>query len=394
MITDDSGQQYESQSHFILGLPINKEKNKDTGSESSSTTPKGATEKPTDASEVDRGHNVPLIASALTKDGSSMYGMAIDHRVSTDMEFDGRTHDITPFLQAHEQAELPVMSDLIKNGATPKDAYEQAHDKVANPTEAAARYAYAAKNNLDPDEFNKAYYQHIAKQMDIASQPSDQPRHPDAHTTRYGLDPGTKVAMDLQDNDPNKAHSQFDMPGGFGGGGGGGFRSTRAIKPDVMPAANENKPNVLEGQNLNTVPTEELKARFEELRDRLLGPKSRGTIPKEVMTSLKGLDHLGFDRPSDALNAIRDDIKRGVDPKKNWDIHPEDELMWKRIMDHINKPGKKGATFRRGTSGEAIPLTPENIDRVYGKEENIIKFPGAEPKPATDQLREWFNPDK
>ncbi len=196
MITDDSGQQYESQSHFILGLPINKEKDKDTGPKSSSTTPKGATEKPTDASEVDRGHNVPLIASALTKDGSSMYGLAIDHRVSTDMEFDGRTHDITPFLQAHEQAELPVMSDLINNGMSNKEAYEQAHDKVANPTEAAARYAYAAKNNLDPDEFNKAYYSHIQNAAEVAKQPSDQPRHPDAHTTRYALDPTGTPAND------------------------------------------------------------------------------------------------------------------------------------------------------------------------------------------------------
>jgi hypothetical protein len=288
--------------------------------------PSSDPEKPTGEFNIDRAHNVPLIASALTKDGSTPYGIAIDHRVDTNMEFEGKTHDITPFLIAHENAELPVMGDLTKGGMDAKSAYELAHDKVANPTEAAARFAYAAKNNLDPDEFNKAYYSHIAQQADIASQPSDKDRHPDAHTTRYGLDPGTKVAMDLQDNDPRHNKSQFDMPGGFGGGG-GGFRMTRAIKPDVMPAANENDPN------FNKVTEEQ----FERLRDRLLGPKVRGTIPKEVMTSLRGLGHLGFDRPSDALNAVRDDIKRGVDPEKNWDIHPEDALMWKRVMDYIKE---------------------------------------------------------
>jgi hypothetical protein len=155
--------------------------------------PSSDPEKPTGEFNVDHGHNVPLIASALTKDGSTPYGMAIDHRVSTDMEFEGKTHDITPFLIAHENAELPVMGDLVKGGMDAKHAYELAHDKVANPTEAAARFAYAAKNNLDPDEFNKAYYSHIAQQAKVAAEPTDVPRHLDAHTTRYGLDPGHKA---------------------------------------------------------------------------------------------------------------------------------------------------------------------------------------------------------
>lgn len=148
----------------------------------------GATEKPAGALEVDRGHNVPLIASALTKDGSTMYGMAVDHRVDTNLDFNGTKHDITPFLQAHEGAELGPMADLIKGGMDAKQAYHEAHDKAANPTEAAVRFAYAAKAGLDPDEFNKAYYTHIAAQAKIAAEPSDQPRHPDAHTTKYGLD--------------------------------------------------------------------------------------------------------------------------------------------------------------------------------------------------------------
>ena len=154
------------------------------------TAPLQATEKPAGEFKLDRAHNVPLIASALTKDGSTVHGMAVDHRVNLAMNFEGKDHDITPFLWAHEQAELGPMSDAIKGGMDAKDAYELAHDKVANPAEAAVRNSYAIKAGLDVDKFNEAYWSHINTQKDIAAQPSDQPRHPDAHTTRYALDPG------------------------------------------------------------------------------------------------------------------------------------------------------------------------------------------------------------
>lgn len=179
MIGFSDGQQFGSEFEAELGPITPKD---------ASTMPPGATEKPAGEFKLDRGHNVPLIASALTTDGHTPYGMAIDSRVDTNMEFEGKKHDITPFLQAHENAELPVMHDLIQGGHSAKDAYELAHDKVANPTEAAVRFAYAAKNNLDPEEFNKAYWQHIEQQKKVAAEPSDQERHPDAHTTRYGLD--------------------------------------------------------------------------------------------------------------------------------------------------------------------------------------------------------------
>ena len=335
------GTSYEDMHDYYLGQPHSKEQAPDVREASSNeegqdpqeafgrrvkqikrdipppTRPSSDPEKPTGEFNIDRAHNVPLIASALTKDGSTMHGMAVDHRVNLAMNFEGKDHDITPFLWAHEQAELGPMAAAVKGGMDAKNAYELAHDKVANPAEAAVRNSYAIKAGLDVDKFNEAYWSHIETQKARAAEPSDRPKHPDAHTTKY--------ALDLQDNDPNKTKHMSDMPSGFGGGGGGGFRMTKAIKPDVMPAANQNDPN------FNKVTEEQ----FERLRDRLLGPKIRGTIPKEVMTSLKGLDHLGFDRPTDALNAIRDDIKRGVDPKKNWDIRPEDELMWRRIMNYI-----------------------------------------------------------
>jgi hypothetical protein len=177
MIGYDDGQQFNSEFESQLGRPINNEPS--AASRRAST----ATEKPAGEFNVDRGYNVPLIAAKTPT------GIAIDHRVSTDMDFEGKKHDITPFLVAHENAEIGPMEDLIKGGMDAKHAYSEAHDKAANPAEAAARFAYAAKNNLDPEEFNKAYYTHIAEQAKVAKEPSDKPRHPEAHTTKYDLDP-------------------------------------------------------------------------------------------------------------------------------------------------------------------------------------------------------------
>ena len=172
MIGQSDGTQYNSEFEAELG-PITVP----------STMASRATEKPAGEFKVDRGYNVPLIAAKTPE------GIAIDHRVSTDMDFEGTKHDITPFLIAHENAEIDPMESAIKGGMEPKKAYELAHDKVANPAEAAVRNAYAIHNGLDVDKFNEAYWGHIEQQKNIAAEPSDKPRHPDAHTTRYGLDP-------------------------------------------------------------------------------------------------------------------------------------------------------------------------------------------------------------
>lgn len=78
--------------------------------------------------------------------------------------------------------------------------------------------------------------------------------------------------------------------------------------------------------------------RYEELRDRLLGPKSQ-TIPKDVVDASRKLGHLGFDRAGDAVGAVRQDFKEGgaTLAKKRWDVGSEDELTFQRILDYIKK---------------------------------------------------------
>lgn len=153
-----------------------------------STMPVGAPGKPAGAFNIERGYNVPLAASALTHDGESMYGVAVDHRIPSSHTFEGHTYDPAQFVALHEGAELPHMANLITGGQSAQDAYHEAHDKIATPTETAAVRAYAVKNNLNPDHFMDDYKQFWRDGAAMASEPSDKPRHPDAHTTKYGLD--------------------------------------------------------------------------------------------------------------------------------------------------------------------------------------------------------------
>lgn len=313
MIGVSDGSQFNDEFEAQIGGPIT---NKPT--ERASTEPVGEF-------NVDHAHHVPLVATALTKDGQNMYGMAVDHRVPLEMEFNGSKHDITPFLYAHENAELPVMHDLVKGGMDAKSAYGLAHDKVANPTEAAGRFAYAAKNGLDPEEFNQAYYSHIKQASETAREPSDKDRHPDGHTTKYGLDEA-EGAYKVAENDSVGKYPVLQMDAGLNMLHGGAAMS-------VGKPANENKDLQIKDSATDSL----MEQRWNELRDRLKGPVSRGTIPTEVMTSLKGLGNLGFDRASEALGGLRESIKAGRDPKKDWDIHPEDDLMWKRVKDYLDK---------------------------------------------------------
>ena len=173
MITDDEGQQYASMSHYHMGLPINIDKPQE-GSKTPSTIPDSDSEKPTGEFKVDQAHNVPLVASALMDSEGGMYGMAIDHRVKV-------SDDDKELLKLHEGTELPYMNDLVKGGMKPSEAYAEAH-KWATARETAASVAKWGQ------EGHEAYKERMREAASIAAEPSDRPRHLDAHTTRYGLD--------------------------------------------------------------------------------------------------------------------------------------------------------------------------------------------------------------
>jgi hypothetical protein len=191
MITSSDGLQYNSWSDYYLKQPVEAQ-----GSVLSQprTTSKEPVDNPQedkdmyerkerhiqqDRSEVDRSHSVPLLAA------STPNGIAIDHRVNTNMEYEGKVHDLTPFLKVHEDAEREPYYANKEAGMDPKEAYELAHDKVAIPAETSARNAYAIKNGLDPEDFGKAYNNHMQQQMKVAMEPTDVTRHPEAHTNDF-----------------------------------------------------------------------------------------------------------------------------------------------------------------------------------------------------------------
>jgi len=130
---------------------------------------------------VDRSKDVPLAASALSDKQGNMYGIAIDKDIPPNPEYE-------QFVYQHEASEFAHMKNLIAAGQDPVDAYHEAHDKIATPTETAAVRAYAVQNGHDPDEYLDQYKQHWRDGAKIAAEGPDYDRHPDAHTTKWGLD--------------------------------------------------------------------------------------------------------------------------------------------------------------------------------------------------------------
>lgn len=124
--------------------------------------------------EIDRNHHVPLVASALTDDQGRMYGMAIDHRVPAKPEYEKH-------LWNHEAFENDYMNDLVKTGMSSQDAYHKAHDWSTARESAAVTAEFGEKGLED-------YKQHWRDAASVASEPTNAQRHPDAHTTRHGLD--------------------------------------------------------------------------------------------------------------------------------------------------------------------------------------------------------------
>lgn len=173
MIGTSDGQQHEDEFSYLSALHGG----------TPSTMPVGATGKPVGefksslgtqvAPVIDRTKDVPLAASALHKDGE-MYGIAIDKDAPHKPEYD-------QYIYKHEADEFAYMKDLIKNGMSPTEAYPKAHDHIT-PMESARVQADLGEKGL---EDYKQYWRDVAS-VSTAKETAD--RHPDAHTTTYGLD--------------------------------------------------------------------------------------------------------------------------------------------------------------------------------------------------------------
>lgn len=162
--------------------------------------------------QIDRDHHVPLLATALMNKQGQMYGMAVDHRAKV-------SDDDLSLLRLHEGTELPMMQDLIKGGMSPSEAYGEAH-KWATARETAASIAkWGPEGHAD-------YQQRMRDNTAVAKEPSDRDRHPDGHTTQFGLDESegaypTKglphVAMAGEGDEPSLFSGTPAQPPGEGG---------------------------------------------------------------------------------------------------------------------------------------------------------------------------------
>jgi len=189
-IGTSTGEYFDSNISFLTGKIESENSYHNENKEASSPT--------SGAIPVDNTKHVPLIASAIMGEDGKMQGLAIDHRVQV-------PGDYVPFLAQHEAAELPHMRNLIDAGMSPQEAYHEAHDKIATPTETAAVRAHAVRQGLDPDAYHEQYKQFFRDASRIASQPSDRDRHPSAHTTVYGLDEA-ELGIKSEDYDDTRSY--------------------------------------------------------------------------------------------------------------------------------------------------------------------------------------------
>lgn len=226
MITDDEGKQYQSMSHYHMGLPINTGE-EPSGKDVASRRHVGATEKPADELYVDHDHNVPLGASALVHpETGKMYGLAVDKNIPKNKEY-------FDHVALHEATELPLMQDYMTQGMGATEAYGEAH-KVATQVESQRVRAHAIQKGEDPDEYQEKYKQFWRDGVSAAQQDHTTDRHPDAHTTKYKLDEGegVRMAMAPRDIDTGKPDSQLGGVPKSGEGGGG--RPTNETMPDIF----------------------------------------------------------------------------------------------------------------------------------------------------------------
>ena len=106
---------------------------------------------------------------------------------------------------------------------------------------------------------------------------------------------------------------------------------------DYLPLARtiQNKLNVFTPKLVPATEQEMFQQRFDALRNRLLPSDNVRIIPDNVMSALKKQDYLGFDRPGQALNALRDDLKAGKDIRKTWDFRSQDNDSLRQIMEYL-----------------------------------------------------------
>jgi hypothetical protein len=156
---------------------------------------------------IDRNHHVPLAASGILDEHGNMTGLAIDHRAPDPPDPAYFQH-----VALHEATEIPFMHNRIAEGATPQEAYHEGHD-VATRIESNAVRGYAARSGLDPDKYLDGYKQYWRDVASAASQPSDKPRHPSAHTTVHGLDEAELQYPNLGHSDePPKDQPKKPLP--------------------------------------------------------------------------------------------------------------------------------------------------------------------------------------
>jgi hypothetical protein len=145
---------------------------------------------------IDHDHEVPLGAAALMDDDGKVYGTAIDRRIPQFANIGGHTMDMFEFVHGHEMAETQHMEEnLLPGGMKSKDAYNEAHTKVATPSEQAAVQKYLSGKGIDPQAGWRDYQAFWKEHTNATEKSEPELAHPHTYLHPYDGQP-TQAAME------------------------------------------------------------------------------------------------------------------------------------------------------------------------------------------------------
>jgi hypothetical protein len=189
--------------------------NKETGRPHMTVTP---SRYPTyENAVIDHEHDVPLIAGGLMNDDGEVIGSTYSRLLPRYANIMGHTQDMFEGVHYHEMAEIDEMErNLLPSGMPSAQAYKQAHDGVATPTEENWVRDRAKKLGEDPDKFWAAYQDHWKNMAKITENAKPEKVHPNLYLHPYD---GHKFQADVEKlsgrtiaNHPKTAKKEYLPP--------------------------------------------------------------------------------------------------------------------------------------------------------------------------------------
>ena len=277
---------------------------------------------------VNDGNDVPYSAGP-DKIGD---GLNIDRNFPKQFTIDGKTFNPAEPFAVHEFVERDVMQKLTAGGMSNDAAYRVAHYEFAEKAEGA----WYAANGIDQAKAEAAYKPYIDKinHENPNNPPPNLYAKPYPHSNVRARETGPVEAMPPSPEEIAQANGILDTGITAYHGSPYAFEAFSNEKIGTGEGAQSYGHGLYFAEHPNTA------AVYARIRPGRPINSPVVAIPTDVLAALKSVGYLGFDRPGQALNALRDNIRQGKNFKEGWDLdQPQDAAAVKVIGDYLQKPG-------------------------------------------------------